>query len=42
MYEPIKTFAFLSDGSHIDNPRFFREEENALAKAQRRLARAQC
>jgi putative transposase len=32
----LKTFAYLSDGSHIDNPRFFREEQKALAKAQRR------
>jgi len=32
----LNYFAYLSDGSHIDNPRFFREEETALAKAQRR------
>jgi putative transposase len=34
----LKTFAYLSDGSTIDNPRFFREEEDTLARAQRRLA----
>src|SRR6266516_337000 len=39
----LKYFAYLSDGSHIDNPRFFREEETALAKAQRRRdRRAKC
>jgi putative transposase len=32
----LNSFAYLSDGSHIDNPRFFREEETALARAQRR------
>ncbi len=32
----LKHFAYLSDGSHIDNPRFFRQEERALARAQRR------
>ena len=32
-------FATLSDGSYIDNPRFFRKEEKALAKAQRKLAK---
>jgi putative transposase len=35
----LKTFAYLSDGSSIDNPRFFREEEEALARVQRRLAK---
>ncbi len=34
----LKTFAYLSTGEQIDNPRFFREEEHALAKAQRRLS----
>jgi putative transposase len=36
----LKTFAYLSDGSHLENPRFFRAEEQALAKAQRKLAKA--
>jgi putative transposase len=35
----LKTFATLSTGAEIANPRFFRAEENALAKAQRRLAK---
>jgi putative transposase len=35
----LKTFAYLSDGSSIATPRFFREEEEALARAQRRLAK---
>lgn len=29
----LKTFAYLSDGTAIENPRFFREEEKQLAKA---------
>jgi len=36
----LKTFAYLSDGTTIDNPRFFREEEEALVRAQRQLSRA--
>jgi putative transposase len=32
----IRTFATLSDGTEIDNPRFFRQEEKALAKVQRK------
>ena len=36
----LKVFAYLSTGEHIDNPRFFRQEEKALAKAQRKLAKA--
>ncbi|HEX9132313.1 MAG TPA: transposase [Ktedonobacteraceae bacterium] len=36
----LATFAYLSDGSHIENPRFFRQEEHALAKAQRKLSKA--
>jgi putative transposase len=36
----LKTFAYLSTDEHIDNPRFFREEEKHLAKAQRRLSKA--
>lgn len=35
----LKTFASLSNGEVIENPRFFRAEENALAKAQRKLAK---
>jgi putative transposase len=35
----LKTFATLSDGQEIANPRFFRREEHALAKAQRRLSK---
>jgi putative transposase len=31
-------FATLSTGKHIENPRFFRTDERALAKAQRRLS----
>ena len=31
----LKSFATLSDGREIANPRFFRTEERALAKAQR-------
>jgi putative transposase len=34
----LTTFATLSDGQEITNPRFFRREEHALAKAQRRLS----
>ena len=32
-------FATLSTGEHIPNPRFFRRDEKALAKAQRRLSK---
>jgi putative transposase len=35
----LKTFAALSDGTFIENPRFFREGEKALAKAQHRLSK---
>src|SRR5712691_1078054 len=31
----LKTFATLSTGEEIENPRFFRKEEKALAKVQR-------
>ena len=31
------TFATLSDGEKVKNPRFFRKDANGLAKAQRRL-----
>ena len=34
----LKTFAALSDGTFIENPRFFRTAENALAKAGRKQA----
>jgi putative transposase len=34
-------FATLSTGEHIPNPRFFRQDEKALAKAQRRLSACQ-
>jgi putative transposase len=34
----LKTFATLSTGQEVANPRFFRQEEQALAKAQRRLS----
>ncbi len=35
----LKTFAAFSDGTFIENPRFFRKDEKALAKAQRKLAK---
>jgi len=35
----LKTFATLSDGQEIANPHFFRGEEQALAKVQRRLSK---
>ncbi|HKV57409.1 MAG TPA: transposase [Ktedonobacteraceae bacterium] len=35
----VKTFATLSDGQEIENPRFFRQEEKALAKVQRKHSR---
>lgn len=37
----LKTFAMLSTEHAIANPRFFRQEEKALAKAQRRLSKAE-
>jgi len=33
-------FATFSNGEHVSNPRFFRRDEKALAKAQRRLSKA--
>ena len=33
----IKVFAALSNGEFIENPRFFRKDEKALAKAQRKF-----
>ena len=35
----LTNFATLSNGEQIENPRFFRQEEKALARAQRRLSR---
>lgn len=35
----LKTFATLSDGNTIENPRFFKQLEKALAKAQCKLAK---
>ncbi len=35
----LKTFATLSTGEEIENPRFFRKEEKALAHVQRKHAR---
>jgi putative transposase len=35
----VTSFAALSNGEFVDNPRFFRRDENALAKAQRKLAK---
>ncbi len=32
----LSHFATLSNGEHLDNPRFFRTDEKALAKAQRK------
>jgi len=34
----IENWAYLSDGTVIENPRFFKKEEKALAKAQRKMA----
>jgi putative transposase len=34
----LTKFATLSNGETIENPRFFRQEEKALAKAQRKLS----
>ena len=35
----LESFATMSNGEKIDNPRFFRSEEKALTKAQRRLSK---
>jgi len=35
----IKTFAVLTDGKEIKNPRFFKQDEKALAKAQKKLSK---
>jgi len=37
----LKSFITLSSGEHIDNPRFFGHVENVLAKAQRKLSKAE-
>ncbi|MGZ3610977.1 MAG: RNA-guided endonuclease InsQ/TnpB family protein [Ktedonobacteraceae bacterium] len=37
----LKTFAYLSNGEQIENPRFFRMEAKRLAKASRRLSKAE-
>ena len=34
----ISSFATLSDGSHINNPKFYEIEEKSLAKSQRKLS----
>jgi len=34
----LTSFATLSNGEHIENPRFFRAHEKALAKAQQKLS----
>ena len=36
----LKTFAYLSDGTTLENPRFFRQEEKNLARAQRKRDKA--
>jgi putative transposase len=35
----ISSFAVLSNGTKIDNPRFIKSSENALAKAQKKLSK---
>jgi putative transposase len=37
----LESFATLSNGEKIKNPRFFRTDEKTLAKAQRRLSKAE-
>src|SRR5574339_119223 len=37
----LECFARLSDGEGVDNPRFFRRDEKELAKAQRKLSKAE-
>jgi putative transposase len=37
----LETFATLSNGEKISNPRFFSDEEKELARVQRRLSKAQ-
>jgi putative transposase len=35
----LEKFASISDGSFVENPRFFRKEEKALTKVQRKLSK---
>ena len=35
----LTMFAMLSNGEKIENPRFFQTDDNALAKAQRRMSK---
>ncbi|NLL35823.1 MAG: transposase, partial [Clostridiales bacterium] len=37
----LESFATFSNGEKIENPRFFRTDEKALAKAQRKLSKAE-
>lgn len=37
----LESFATLSNGEKVSNPRFFRRDEKALARAQRRLSKAE-
>jgi putative transposase len=37
----LESFATLSTGEKIENPRFFRQDENELAKVQRKLSKAE-
>jgi putative transposase len=37
----LESFATLSNGEKIENPRFFRTDEKTLAKAQRKLAKVE-
>jgi len=37
----LESFVTLSNGEKIENPRFFRTDEKVLAKAQRRLSKAE-
>jgi len=36
----LDSFVTISTGEYVDNPRFFRQDEKALAKAQRKLSKA--
>jgi putative transposase len=36
----LNSFVTISTGDYVDNPRFFRQDEKALAKAQRKLSKA--
>jgi len=37
----LKTFAVMSDNTQIENPSFFKQEQKALAKAQRKLEKCE-